>query len=72
MADIQKVTIPIGGMTCKHCSASVSKKLSAMPGVAGVDVSVEKGQAIVTGQNLDIPGMRQAIEDLGFDAGDVS
>lgn len=72
MASNHTITIPIGGMTCQHCAASVTKKLSAMPGITGVEVSVEKGQAIVAGENLDIPALRQAIEDLGFDAGDVS
>lgn len=72
MASNHTIIIPIGGMTCRNCAASVAKKLTAMPGITGVEVSVEKGQAAVTGENLDIPALRQAIEDLGFDAGDVS
>ena len=66
------VTIPIGGMTCKHCVASVSERLASMPGVTGVEVVLAKGQAVVSGNKLDVPGLRAAIEELGFDAGDVS
>lgn len=72
MADTSSITIPIGGMSCQHCVASVTNALSSMPGVVGVDVSLEKGQAVVTGSSLDVPALRQAIEDLGFDAGEVA
>lgn len=71
MAEPEKITIPIGGMSCKHCVASVTNTLSSMPGVTGVDVSLERGQAVVAGQNLDVAAMRAAIEDLGFDAGEA-
>lgn len=66
------ITIPIGGMSCGHCVKSVTNQLSAMPGVAAVDVSLERGEAKVTGDKLDIPALRQAIEELGFDAGEVT
>lgn len=70
MTNAHSVTIPVGGMSCQHCVASVVKALSALPGVAGVDVGLERGEAVVTGQNLDVAGLRAAIEELGFDAGE--
>lgn len=68
----ETVTIPIGGMTCQHCAASVVKALSTRPGVTGVAVDLGRGSVEVTGATLDIPALRSAIEDLGFDAGEAS
>lgn len=65
------ITIPIGGMSCGHCVKSVTNQLSGMSGVTGVNVSLERGEAKVTGDNLDIAALRAAIEELGFDAGEV-
>lgn len=72
MAEKHSIVIPIGGMSCQHCVDSVDKKLSGMPGVESVAVNLEKGEATVTGTSLDIPALRRAIEELGFDAGDVA
>lgn len=67
-----KVMIPVGGMHCQHCVKSVKDKLSAMPGVEAVDVNLEKGEVSVSGSSFDVAKLRNAIEDLGFDAGDPS
>lgn len=71
MAEPETVTLPIGGMSCKHCVASVTSALSSLPGVTAVDVSLEKGQAVVAGSDLDVPALRAVIEELGFDAGEA-
>lgn len=72
MAEEQDVTIPIGGMSCQHCVKSVTAKLSAMSGVSRVDVDLARGEARVAGSGFDVQALRDAIEDLGFDAGEVS
>lgn len=60
-------TISITGMHCQHCSAAVTKALEALPGVSGVSVSLEQGQAVLNaGTNSDAV-LRTAIEDIGFD-----
>ncbi len=60
-------TISIEGMHCQHCSAAVTKALAALPGVSGVSVSLEQGQAVLdAGSNSDA-ALREAIEDIGFD-----
>ena len=41
-------TMKIEGMMCGHCEARVKKTLEAIPGVAGAEVSHEKGTAVVT------------------------
>lgn len=63
------LTIPIDGMSCGHCVASVKDKLSGMPGMTGVEVTLKPGQAVVTGSDLSPDAIKAAIEELGFDAG---
>ncbi len=41
-------TMKIEGMMCGHCEAAVKKALEALDGVAGAEVSHEKGTAVVT------------------------
>ena len=43
-----KKIIKIEGMMCKHCVAHVTKALSALEGVDGVEVSLEEGTATVS------------------------
>lgn len=69
MPDSSTLTIPVGGMHCQNCVNSIQKALSALPGVTGVKVNLEKGTAVVTGPDVDAGRVRDAIEDLGFDAG---
>lgn len=69
---MSKIIIPIGGMHCQHCVTSVKNKLSSMAGVDGVEVNLEKGEAAVSGASLDVAALRAAIEELGFDAGEVA
>lgn len=64
-------TIKVAGMTCQGCVRSVTKVLQAVPGVTGVDVSLERGEAVVTHQP-DQPGfdaLKQAVEEAGYDVG---
>ena len=70
-ARMKRVVIPIGGMTCQHCVASVTKALSGKPGVSEVSVNLARGEAMVSGESLDIPNLRAAVEELGFDAGEA-
>jgi len=38
-------TIDIKGMSCKHCTDSVTKALSAIDGISNVIVNLEKSEA---------------------------
>ena len=42
-----KKVIKIDGMMCKHCVAHVTKALAGVDGVESVEVSLEKGEAVV-------------------------
>lgn len=65
------VSIAIEGMHCQNCVTSVFKKLSAIPGIDTVEVNLEKHEAIITGSEISIDAVRNAIEELGFDAGEA-
>jgi mercuric ion binding protein len=47
-AETRTVTLSVPGMYCDLCPLTVKKALSKVPGVASVDASYEKKQAVVT------------------------
>jgi len=67
---METVKLPIEGMTCTGCVNSVSRVLAALPGVAGVEVSLTKGRAKVTYDpaQTGVEAMKQAIERVGYKA----
>lgn len=48
----QRLTVPVGGMTCASCEKRVGKALRALPGVETVDVSATRGSATLRGDTL--------------------
>lgn len=62
------IEIKIVGMSCEHCSGRVEKALGALPGVASVEVTLEPGSATVTGENLSLESMVEAVDRVGFTA----
>lgn len=65
-------TIRVEGMHCKMCSASVTKALEATEGVEKVEVSHEKGVAVVQydDQKVTEAKLREVINGTGFKAVD--
>jgi len=68
LAATKTTTIHVKGMHCKMCSASVTKALKAVDGVQKVDVSFEKGTAIVDydDQKVTEERLREVINSTGF------
>lgn len=66
---MEKITLPVKGMTCMGCVASVKRVLGAMPGVGGAEVSLEKAQAEVTYDpgRTGPEALKAAITDAGYD-----
>lgn len=62
----ERVTIQISGMTCSHCVESVSRAISGIKGVEDVVVDLKSGKAVITGLDLNISAMKQAVEELGY------
>ena len=69
-AATKTVTIRVEGMHCKMCSASVAKALKATDGVEKVEVSHEKGVAVVQydDQKVTEAKLREVINGTGFKA----
>lgn len=59
--------LKVNGMTCMHCVAAVKKALEQVPGVETAEVSLEKAQAVVTGE-ADVQTMVAAIKEEGYNA----
>ena len=69
-AETRKSVIRVEGMHCKMCSASVEKALKATEGVEQVEVSSEKGEAVVQfdDQKVTEAKLREVINGTGFKA----
>lgn len=68
MSDKQQITLPITGMTCANCSATIERNLKRLPGVSAAVVNFASEKASVTydpGQ-VDQERMRSLISDLGY------
>ena len=66
------VALPVEGMSCGSCVASVKRTVEALPGVSGVKVSLEKRQVRVHYEEGEITPDRiaAAIRDLGYETGE--
>ena len=62
-----QTTLKVTGMTCGHCVAAVTKALENIPGVEKAEVSLEKAQAIVSG-DADSQAMVAAVKEEGYQA----
>lgn len=62
--------ITVAGMTCGHCSASVTEELSALPGVTAVAVDLHPGEdspvTITSEAPLDPAAVAAAVEEAGY------
>lgn len=69
-AETKTVTIRVEGMKCNNCSGSVAKALRATAGVEKVEVSHEKGEAIIQydDQKVTEAKLREVINGTGFKA----
>jgi copper chaperone len=55
-------------MTCDHCTHAVSREISLVAGVTGVEVDLGTKLVTVTGEGLDDQQLRAAIEEAGYEA----
>ncbi|MEO8716866.1 MAG: heavy metal-associated domain-containing protein [Burkholderiales bacterium] len=67
---METVKLGVEGMTSTGCVNSVSRVLSALPGVTEANVSLTKARAKVTYDpaQTSIEAMKQAIERAGYKA----
>lgn len=62
--------LKVGGMSCQGCVKNVTQVLTALPGVAKAEVSLEAGEAAVEFDAAVVSraALLGAVEDAGFDA----
>lgn len=67
---METTTIKIEGMSCGGCTASVTKVLTELPGVAQAEVQLTPGQATVKFDPAQVSraALCAAIDDAGFEA----
>jgi copper chaperone CopZ len=57
----------VSGMSCGHCAQSVTEEISALPGVAEVDVDVSGRRVLVRAETaLAEDDVRAAVEEAGY------
>lgn len=66
--EVKKVTIPVTGMSCAACANRVEKGLGKVEGVTGANVNFALENATVEFDpaQVDMAGLIQKIEDLGY------
>ncbi len=70
---VDKITLPIGGMTCASCVMHVENGLKSVPGVLNVAVNLATERAtveLVPGA-VTIADLKHAVEDVGYEVLDV-
>ncbi len=67
---MKTITIKIEGMSCDGCVKSVTRALTAVPGVSNAEVSLARAEATVAFEPEKVakPALVQAVQDAGFDA----
>jgi copper chaperone CopZ len=58
-------TYSVEGMSCGHCVTAITGEVTKVPGVAGVDVSLDANTVTVTG-DPDDAAVRAAIDEAGY------
>jgi copper chaperone len=61
-------TYTVSGMTCAHCAQAVTGELTALDGVADVQVDVASGAVTVTSaEPLPEEQVRAAVDEAGYE-----
>lgn len=68
----KEIVMPVDGMSCVACVARVKKEISAMPGVATVNVDLAERNARITfdPKRVSAKELAAAIDKLGYKAGE--
>ena len=68
MAEIKNITLPVTGMTCANCAATIERNVRKLPGVdvANVNLASEKLTVIFDPAQLDEHGIIARVERIGY------
>jgi Cu+-exporting ATPase len=69
MASLETLEVPISGMDCAECTQHVQHAIEKLPGVQSVNVFLGTEKAIVRldPTQVDLPNIRQAVQEAGND-----
>jgi hypothetical protein len=56
----------ITGMKCTHCADTIRRALAEEEGVESAEVDLDRGRAVVVGENLDRSRLTAAVVELGY------
>jgi copper chaperone len=56
------------GMSCDHCRVAVTREVSRVAGVTGVDVDLDSKLVTVHGPGVEAGAVVAAIDEAGYDA----
>lgn len=59
--------LPVKGMTCPHCSASIEKALNALPGVHATADHQLGAVSLMLHEDGDLAKAKEVILELGFE-----
>ena len=65
---METLNLKISGMSCGACVGHVTKALQSAPGVQSAVVDLASQSARVQGQDLDVEGLKAAVEEEGYEA----
>ncbi|MBM3133930.1 MAG: copper-translocating P-type ATPase [Chloroflexi bacterium] len=65
----KKVDLPIGGMTCASCVATIEGGLKELPGIAEVNVNLatERGSVVYDPTLVNVNQLVQTVQDVGYE-----
>lgn len=67
-ADSVSTVYTVTGMTCGHCKSAVTKAVSEIDGVLGVEVDVDAGRvAVTTSGEPDDAAFAKAVDEAGYE-----
>ena len=64
----ETATYSVPGMSCGHCRAAITAEVTAVPGVASVDVDLDTKLVRIAGEDLDDSVLVAAIDEAGYEA----
>jgi copper chaperone CopZ len=56
----------VEGMTCKHCTGRVEKRIGEIPGVEEVIADLATGQVSIEGHSVTAEMVKVAVEEAGY------
>lgn len=66
---MKNITLNVEGMSCSHCVNAVTKAVTALDGVSGVNVDLEGKKVTVDFEEdkVSLDNIKEAIEEEGYD-----